>query len=512
LAAGWELAGVTPDAVHGSFNLDDVWDGTDLFGRGYDGTQLVLPRVTVQDLVGKELATLTADIRLSTIGNHYLRLEGELADANAQDVYSAMFRAAPEHGAAVVTVAGAEPTWPRLSDFAQDMATAVAVKLGDPHQAGADGLTRDEDLARRGPYHVLVIVDAASVSTGPVGPRREVRTHDELVAAVGAQVLVNPVTHCVSALAEWSRYPVHPQTNILSTVTHRDDLVVRTANTTVFVALGSPSFHTQTRETVAEFVASLDGLFAGWSADLTTYYREVDDLLDHTERLGESASAADARAWAAALRDMRQRLSDFVTAVRSTVALIDSPGLVASPVVSAMKAGLLEAAGFRQRAEDLDRRVEQVLGNRLVDRIEETVRGLALRLAREEEERQHRQRARMDTALAVVAAVGISGLGQIIQAGFDVREFGAVWITLTVIGLAALFGLAVRWTNRSVRAHHARRESTAGEFEIRGTRIDNGTARGEATPAERERRPALPRSRSAMTDESVVGDRQPSGE
>jgi hypothetical protein len=383
-----------------------------------------------------------------------------------------MFRAAPEHGMAVVSVAGSDRTWPRLSDLAQDVATAVAENLGRI-TTGPAPLARDEDLARRGPYHVLLIVDAASVRTGPVGRRREIRTHAELLSAVGAQVLGNPVTHCVSALAEWSRYPVPEQTNILRTVTHRDDMVVRTANTTVFVALGSPSFHTLTRETVAEFVASLDGLFAGWSADLTTYYEEVEELLDRTARLDESAPADEALAAAAALRGMRQRLSDFVTEVRSTVAMIDSPGLVASPVVSAMKSGLLAAAGFRRRAEDLDRRVEHVLGNRLVDRIEETARALAQRVAREEEERERRQRARMDTALAVVAAVGISGLAQIIQAGFDVRDVGAVGIAVTVLGLAGLFGLLVRRASQNNRT----------------TRPSPGTA--------------IPRARSASTAEST---------
>jgi hypothetical protein len=197
---------------------------------------------------------------------------------------------------------------------------------------------------------------------------------------------------------------------------------------------------------VAEFVASLDGLFAGWSADLTTYFHEVNRMLQDSSRLDGSASAAQIRKSAVDLRAMEQTLSDFIAKVRSTVALIESPGLVASPVVSVMKAGLLQAAGFRERANELDQQVEQVLGNRLVDRIDETVRGL-------EEGRERRQRARMDTALAVVAAVGISGLGQIIQAGYDVRSLGAVWITLTVLGLAATFGLIVRWANRGARLH-----------------------------------------------------------
>jgi hypothetical protein len=258
-----------------------------------------LPEVTVTDRSGKQLATLSAQLRLSAIGNHYLRLEADLVDANPHDVYAAMFLAAPEHGTVRVDVANRapdahgqpRPPWDRLSDLAQGLTTAVARELGGlPVDAADIGTERDESLVRRGMYHVLAVVHAASVRSGPVGPRTELETRDELMAAVGVQALLNPVTHCVSSLAEWSRYPVPADTNLMPLITHRDDVVVRTANTTVFVSLGQPSFHTQTRETVAEFVASIEGLFARWGAELTLAHRAVDAVLDESEELDESAT------------------------------------------------------------------------------------------------------------------------------------------------------------------------------------------------------------------------------
>ena len=450
---GWDLDGVVPAAVQKKFNLDDVWDGSDLFGRKYDGAVVDLPEVTVTDRSGKHLATLSAQLRLSAIGNHYLRLETDLLDANPHDVYSAMFLAAPEHGTVRVDVANrtpdahgrSRPPWDRLSDFAQDLTTAVARELGgQPVDATDTAAERDESLVRRGVYHVLAVVHAASTSSGPVGPRTELETRDELMAAVGVEALLNPVTHCVSSLVEWSRYPIPAETNLMPLITHRDDVVVRTANTTVFVSLGQPSFHTQTRETVAEFVASIDGLFARWGAELTLAYRAIDAMLDQSEELDESATIDQIRESARRLRSEHQRLNDFVADIRSTVALIESPALVASPVVSAMKARLLLAAGFRERAEELDRQVDQVLGQRLVNRIAATARGLEQRLAREEEVRERRARRRMDTALAVIAAVGVSGLGQIIQSGYDVKHLGALWITLVIVVLAFVFGWVVR--------------------------------------------------------------------
>src|SRR5690606_20756223 len=57
---------------------------------------------------------------------------------------------------------------------------------------------------------------------------------------------------------------------------------------------------------------------------------------------------------------------------------------------------------------------------------------------------EQRRRARLDTMLAVIAAIGISGLGQIIQAGYEIRLAGAVWIAVLIALIAAVVG-AVVW-------------------------------------------------------------------
>src|SRR4029077_521862 len=120
-----------------------------------DGTQIDLPPVQVHDLAGKLLSTLDANVMLSVIGNHYVRLEGELVDANPQDVFAAMFRGAREHGTVAVSVADVDRTWPRLADLAQDLALAVGENLGRPVSE------------RRGMFHVMVVVNSASLGAGP---------------------------------------------------------------------------------------------------------------------------------------------------------------------------------------------------------------------------------------------------------------------------------------------------------------------------------------------------------
>jgi hypothetical protein len=300
-------------------------------------------------------------------------------------------------------------------------------------------------------------------------------------------VLTHPVTNCIGSLAEWVRYPVPSRTNILGTVTMRDDIAVRTANTTVLVGLGSPSFHIGTRETVAEFVASLEGLFAGWSDDLATHYDRVQELLDRTQQLDAGASSYTVRDSINELKQAQRALEEFVADTRSAVALIESPALVASPVVSAMKSGLLDAADFRRRAAELDRQVEEVLGSRLASRIEEALRRLDDRMIREEMLRQARQRRWLDVALGVIAAIGVSGIGQIIQTGYDVRSYGALAITAAIVGLAVLVGMLVRTVNAPTaderRRHRA--EKQLAKHERRADKADGRAAVPEQrTPTE----------------------------
>jgi len=479
-AERWSMAGVAPTAVHPSFVADDVWDGSDLFGRRYDGTQIDLPSVAVHDLAGKLLSTLDATVMLSVIGNHYVRLEGEIVDANPQDVFAAMFRGAREHGTATVSVADVDRTWPRLADLAQDLVRAVGTNLALPVSE------------RHGMFHVMVVVNSASLGAGPVGARTEVRNGEEMVSAIGTQVLTNPVTNCIGSLAEWVRYPIPSRTNILGTVTMRDDIAVRTPNTTVLVGLGSPSFHIGTRETVAEFVASLEGLFAGWSDDLATHYDRVQELLDRTQQLDAGASSYTVRDSINEFKQAQRALDEFVAGTRSAVALIESPALVASPVVSAMKSGLLDAADFRGRAAELDRQVEEVLGSRLASRIEEALRRLDDRMIREEMLRQARQRRWLDVALGVIAAIGVSGIGQIIQTGYDVRSYGALAITAAIVGLAILVGMLVRTVN-APSTDERRRQKAEKQLAKRERRADQADARAAVPEQRTARDPVAPR-------------------
>lgn len=431
------FGGVHPTAVQDSLDQDDVWDGSDYLGRGYDGALIEMPSATLRTPGGAVAATFEVGLRLSRLGNHYVRLETELVDASPHDVYLALFRAAPEHGYADVSfdAEGAE-SYPRLSDLAVRLAQDLAINLG----AGLRVITRP------GMFHVLLSIHAASLSRGydRQAERREAHDAEELLGAVGAGVLTNPVTHCVGSMAEWIRYPDRPSGayHDLSVTGRR---MLWTCNTTVLPALGEPEFSVATRETIVEFVASLDGLFAGWSSELAAHHRWISAQVPELSGLsGDRApEGKELDDLAAHLEREQLRLHEFATETRSVASLIESPSLVSSPVVAAILGAALQAAGYPQRRAELAQRTEEVLDARLGLRIEALARRRLARESRVAAVRERRRRARLDTMLAVIAAIGISGLGQIIQAGYDVRLAGAVWIVTAIALLAAVIGVVV---------------------------------------------------------------------
>jgi hypothetical protein len=419
-AAGWRVCGVGPVDVHERFNLDDVWHSSDAEGRRFDGVQVLLPVMTLRGPAGagdQVIASLRAELRLSRLGNHYLRFEGDLVDADPQDVYAALMRAAPEHGRADVRCGDGVRHWARLADFAIDLIEEVSGALGTTMSAAP------------GMFQVLLNVYAASIGTGPGATERaEVRTLDELTGAVGAAVLFRPVANMINTLAEWVRYPKPEPAEVITGATNlRDHIVMRTCNTTVQVALGLAHWSLGTAGTVAEFAATLEGLFAAWFDELGEYHQRIREIHEPSG----SETLAELVVQANDLNEHQIRLHKLVTEARSTLSLITSPALVASPVVAQQLAAMVSAAGTEQRSADLSRRAEEVLDERLGRAIEAVARQRADRDAR-------RERIQDEVIAAILAAVGFSGLGQIFQAGYGWTGPSRTWAILTVVIVLAL--------------------------------------------------------------------------
>lgn len=458
-AEGWQLGGARPVEVHQSLNLDDVWDGSDSLGRRYDGTHVGLPDVVIR-LDGERIQSVHAQLRLSVLGNHCVRFEADLAGASPADIYAMTLRAAPESGTTELAfdgagAAGAEgagradrgPT--RLSDLAVRLTQDLRERLGGAG-AGVNVITRP------GMFRLVISVNAASQvrRSGGRTEVHEVRATHDIADLVGGQILTNPVTFMVGSMAEWIRYsPDHGlarDARILA-----GEWMVCTSNTTLIAGLGVPMWGTGTRETVAEFVASLEGLLAGWSSELAGHYQSVQRL---QERLPgpEEARRTTVRALRELADDLERektRLRDFAIETRSAVGLIRSPSLVASPVAASMLALLLDWSDFGRRIRDLEVTVEEVLDERLALSIDKLARQRLEQENTAEARDQQRQRAKLDTLLAVIAAIGLSGLGQILQGGYDLGGRGALATISAIVVLSVIVGGFFWW---SAGAHRRR--------------------------------------------------------
>jgi hypothetical protein len=438
-APGWSIAGTRCRVPYASLDLDDIWDGSDPLGRRYDGVLVSFPDILIKGSEGDELGRAGAQIRFSTLGNHYVRFDTDIQDATAADVFTAMFRTTPEHGAVQVSFDGAAGgQWSGLAELAVRLAEEVGDRLRE------DGDTADvRTTVRPGTFQIVLTVHAASTALGPTrsATRRELSTAADLMEAVGAQVLTNPTPYSIGAVAEWIRYSTRNELSTSTTSGVTGARTVRTSNTTVFIGLGDPTFTHGTMRSLAEFAASLDGLCEGWSLDLAEHLGRVRGFqhrVDAAERDGSSSDVLSALS-----RDLEMekiRLDHFAASFRSVTGLIESPSLVASGSAADSLHMLLNRSGFPQRVAALNVQIDQVAQEQLalaIEKLAQQRRDQEARereeAAREEDRLERAQQAKLEMFLAVIAAAGISGVVQVLQAGFFESRTAAEWAVASVV-------------------------------------------------------------------------------
>jgi hypothetical protein len=317
-----------------------------------------------------------------------------------------------------------------MADLAVEFAEAVGGQLRMPHDP-----ERIEAVAHQGTFHVIVCIDAASTAPGPASdaPRREVLTPQELNAAVGAQVFTNPITYMVGTVAEWIRYSVDNELSSVFTGLTGEQ-TTRTSNTTAITAPGSARWTQETRCTVVEFAVSIDALFAGWSVDLAHFNQRLKDFKARMDAAGSNPSAQTLGTLSRALDAEKIRLNYFAVEVRRTLALIQSPSLLSSQAGAESLRMLLDRSNFHRRLAELNAGIEEVAN----DKFGAIIAQLEERRNQEEERRLRGERGKLEVFLAVIAAAGLSGIVQVLQAGFFESITAAEWAGVAVAGIMAL--------------------------------------------------------------------------
>lgn len=451
----WTLAGHRQDNNPTQLLLvDDVWRGGDSLNRRYEGTQLDLDPVRIRDLDTGVDRVGQVSVVLSELGNHQVRVSFEIEDAGPQTLAALTWLAAPEFGdleeLADTSGAATEPqvrgasgrTWARLCDYAGEVARDVPRNLNaDLAREAIDGRQRAEDVelsARPGMYHVVTTLTRASQQPGPAGAsQRQPLAHaEELLGLFGIQALLHPIPSGVGAMASWAEYPqvgTRIRTDALV-----GDLLVTTANHTVLASFHDPTYMVRSVQQGVEFVASLEGLFTAWQDDLSHHSDVLRAQVDaFAEVLADPALAPDTEGILEQLEAAQIDLRRFTSRVRLSLLFVLSPSLVTSPVMRRTIDDLLATSVVWQRRGEYTQVADQVLGDRLSDLI------AAWRRRREEEivAMQERSRWMMDTLLAVIAGIGVSGIVAIVQAGFGIEGAGAAVLAVIVGVLSAVCGI-----------------------------------------------------------------------
>jgi hypothetical protein len=458
--AGPHIAGVKAAAVRRSFELDDVWAGSDYLNRRFGGTAIELPPVVLRHGDGGEIAELKAEVRLSDLGNHYLRLETDLSECGPHELHFTMFRAAAEHATIGISCGGNGKQWDRLSEFAHDVQQGVANRLAE--QAGRPV------KALSGRYRVLLSIFDASAGHGPGAPaqaRRAVESGTELLRLFGAQAVLPAVPNGISSICSWAGAAVDRE-SLLEDLTNEGDLVASTVNSTVTAFLGSPSFIIGMFETVTEFVGSLDGLFSAWHDRLAEHHETIKELIArHTDDGDADALGVNAKR----LRKEQLALHNFAAEARSVLSLIHSPNLMTSPKDAETLLRLLRAAEVDRQELDFAAKLRELLSDRLEVHINDLVADIQASAEAERAEQERSHHGRVQALLAAVTAFGIAGAVQILQGGAVGNEPFA-WIAVAAItALAVVLSVAVfRWSTRRKRPRGERKAR------IRGRRRPDG--------------------------------------
>lgn len=460
--AGWSLVGVPlGNAPTQLLLVDDLWRGDDTLHRSYEGTQLDLPAVLIPPPEGGASIRAEASIVISQLGNHHLRFEIPLVNALPHDVAHRTWLGAPECGR--LTELGGRgisldhdgsPQWDRLSELAATILAGLPVELRKSTLRKGDSMVpmEVEVSARPGMYQVVTLVSSASALPGG----RSAEAHPlssaaEIPTLFGSTLLLHPIPSGIGALSSWTLY--EPQGTTIETAALLKELMVVNTNHTLLACLHSPSFMIETVCEAIEFVISLDGLFAAWQDDLSSYYLRLRDQVDEfTEMINATAVDDESQIFVDqidVLERQQLELRRFTTRARVSLLFVVSPALVTSPVMRRTIDDLLETSSVWQSRQELTDVAEHVLGDRLHTLIESWDRR---RAEREDELRRHHQvRSQLifGTLTAVVAGIGVSGVVSIFQSGYGIEDGGSLGLAALVVVVAAGCGLLFWSSNRT---------------------------------------------------------------
>lgn len=377
---------------------------------------------------GVTLVGLDVDVRLSGMGNHYVRIrlgaDTRVADGSAGTAWTAHdLEQAIRRGG---QVGGVERVWLRartpgcvdtapvdsLLAFAtwivRDLATAAHRVEG----SSADELAQDLEiavgfLARYG--QLLVTVGQANAVL-PGGQRVPLADPDDLAGVVGVPVALTAQRPLAQSSLEWITY-ARPEESVRANRTLsgriRRELIWCSGDVTVVFGPTAPHWQLLGTQAQAEFAASLIGV----------YWRRQQWLRRVVDDAGSTLEArSDVIGELAAVESMEARLSDAIRHVQLLVDRANEHRLSKDQQGRELTHHLMRLNGVAELERSVGATVQAALGTQriLQDRLAALREEERKRLARQHEERAElaqrwRQRP-LEILLTVLAALGLIDL------------------------------------------------------------------------------------------------------
>ncbi|WP_460751334.1 hypothetical protein [Myceligenerans cantabricum] len=382
------LVGAHAASVRTALKLDDVWDTEDPFGS-FNGATLNMPDVEIRQKDGTRVAYLACEIRFGDLGNHYVRFRQAGGTLGPQAVRDTRYLMSSLHDdldmnwvlhqpdgstrlAPIVDNSGYHPV--HLFHLAYRIQEAIAAhfrrSVEEWHHQDAPPIRTERELKlhlARGRSHVLTFVYEASAghAGAPRDQRRTVASADELLATYGHQPLLQPVPFNTTSLVDWT-LPQRPPL-MLEGVRNVGDLVAVTPNATTVALFGSAHFKIVQYGSLLEFVASLSGMLGAWNTRLAEYVNDVEVML---RQQAEPDTALETLADSTErLRDQQLRLHRFSGRARRALSVVNSPTMLASATEFQQMAELMQAFDVTRQAEELNRRMRELLAEPIAARL-----------------------------------------------------------------------------------------------------------------------------------------------
>lgn len=424
--------------------LSDIWDAQEKQEAEYRGVTIGLPDLEVKTTSGDVLADHAVTIRLSRLGNHYIRIEKSINDCSLHELNQAMRRAAPYMGLETITeVGGAAGPWQQIpTGYVRDLAARFCQLVQPESNSCSDD---SPALATDADFHVVVEITAATVINDDGLTR--LATTDDILAAAGP-LLSATLQRLPSTLEEWTRFGSLssrdyglPPNLADSSFALPGDFIGQTPNSTFIVMLNTPNWAIVEHEERAEFVASLRPLIEGWRQKLTEVIR--------VEQKGESSSLSSEE-----LLGRRQELQDQVRRVQNDLALLHSIDLWKTLSSRRIGESLYEAAGLADAEAEL---------KQTITRVELYYERMAVLISQNEEHHDRRYRKRTEVTFSILGLLSLADSFGLVNQLFGFQGWipAATESGIFVAAVAIVIVLMVykgRDQTRAGRAHQPRQQ------------------------------------------------------